>query len=433
MPYRQIDVWLGVVGLFAALILLLSGYNVREEAERQHGRLGRMLRAALALLGLLGLGGHVEAAQAGKPASLIETYRDTLGKTESGKHLLETWQAAREYVDRKRGDYPFDAEGKKAFLAELERTTADIDALVKDRVFQLGEASLLKLEIRELTAGVQRLRSKESSGLTCYRVATVSPVKVSRRRLEARIPLVERLLPGRVSPLVQETVIKGCEADLAYLEQQASDKRLPDDERAPVSDLIKRARKALDRLRVTVQAQDVRGYSRETWERIFEAWEQLQKMVDGGSTTKEREDMGQALAEIDKLLQQQRDERRLGYEESESVSQELRFLFEKARSMPPKDSHITCYKPAYVPPARLSLERLEKRLPLLKKLTAKGGLPKTTLLKLMKAVEADLRETEDGLDDTALSADERDRAGRISDQVRLECERLYDVKDRHGK
>lgn len=432
MPYRHIDVWLGVVGLGAALILLLSGYDIRAQAERQ-GRLGRMLRAALALLGLFGLGGHADAATAGKPASLIENYRDTLGKTEAGQHLLETWQAAREYIDRKRGNYPFDADGKKAFLAELARTAADIDALVKDRVFQLGEASLLKLEIRELTAGVQRLRTKEAGKLTCYRVATVSPVTISRRRLEARIPLVERLLPGRVSPLVQETVIKGCEADLAYLEQQADEKRLPEDELAPVTDLIKRSRQALDRLRVTVHAQDVKGYSRETWEKIFEAWERLQKMVADGSTTKEREDISQALAEVDKLLQQQRDERRLGYEEAQSVSQELSFLLEKARSMPPKDSTITCYKMAYVPPARVSLARLEKRLPLLKKLSAKGGLPKTTLLKLMKAVEADLRQTEDGIGDTALSATERDRARTITDQVRLECERLYDVKDRHGK
>ncbi|HNV68731.1 MAG TPA: hypothetical protein PKO06_03470 [Candidatus Ozemobacteraceae bacterium] len=433
MPHRHVEIWLGIVGLFAALVVLACGRNVQQEAERGRGHLGRLLRAALALIGLLGLSGSAEAATAAKPANLIETYRETLGRSVSGKHLLETWQAAREIADGTRGAYPFDAAGKKAFLAELARALADVDALVKDRVFQLGEASLLKLELRELTAGVQRRRTTESQNVTCYRVATVSPVRVSRRRLEARIPLVEKLLPGRVSPLVQETVIKGCAADLAYLQQQADEKRLPADERAPVEDLIRRARPALERLQVSVQAQDVKGYSRDVWEKIFAAWEQLQKMVDGGSTTKEREDMGQTLGEIDELLKQQREERRLAYEESESVSQELRFLFEKAREMPPKDSTITCYKMAYVPPAKMSLERLEKRLPLLKRVKAKGQLPKTTLLKMMKAIEVDLTTTEGGVDDPDLSADEREQARRISEQIRLECERLYDVEDRGKK
>ena len=429
MPHRHLEIWLGLLGIFAVLLVLISGRNVHEEAARGGGRLSRMLRAGLALLGLLGMSSGAEATSNVKTANLLDTYRETLGKSPEGRHLLETWQAAREYADGVRGPFPFDEKEKKAFLGQLEQLRTDIDALVKARVFQMGEAALLKLEVRDLTAGVQRLRAKEMQNMTCYRVAMASPVKVSRRRLESRVPLIEKLLPGRVSPLVQETVIKGCEADLALLEDLAKKNELPGDDRAPVLDLIKRARPALERLRVLVQAQDVKGWSRVVWEKVFESWSRLQKMAEMGSTTAEREESDQALGEIDALLKQQHEENGLVYEEIELVNQELRFLLERVRAVPPKDSTVKCYKMAYMPPARLSLERLEKRLPLLKRIKAKGRLPQATMKKLMQAVGADLKTLEDGLDKRELTDVERRQGEQVNDRIRMECERLSDIGD----
>ena len=66
-----------------------------------------------------------------------------------------------------------------------------------------------------------------------------------------------------------------------------------------------------------------------------------------------------------------------------------RLLREMCRK-PPTDSHVSCYFMVEAIPARESLERIAKRLPLLKTLAESGDINAAALAKVLPSVEADL-------------------------------------------
>jgi hypothetical protein len=158
--------------------------------------------------------------------------------------VTAVWAEAEEITSGKRGSYPFDEAGKRRILGDLALAGREIDALGQKGLLSEAEAGLLKLDLEELTGGVQAHRPTELLNATCYMPGVFVPFADNVSRLSQRLPLLEKLLDGPLQPAVVHKTLVAVETDLRAL----SDPDLP--RQAP--DLAKEARDLLGRLKPLV-------------------------------------------------------------------------------------------------------------------------------------------------------------------------------------
>jgi len=395
MSERAWEIAIAVAGLLAIALLAFLGRDIYRAAATGPRWRRRLLTGGLALLSILGLpacGSSRAEAQGGSVANTT----GELSQAPEWQRLAAAWREASEVASGRRGDYPFDAEGKKRLLASLTAVEGDIAALQKAGLLSEGEAGLLRLDLADLTRGVQAKRPTEMRMATCYKPMSFSPGRESLNRLSARIPLLARLAGERkLQPDVAQRVLVSVEQDIAALGKKEVVDALPETERATAQQVRDAAADAVRKLKTgSAGGGAAAGATLEStadWMTIEDAWATASPLARSGkSTTAQRKEADAKLAAAKEATDRLAAAGLLAAEESQLLAMEGQNLREDIYRDPPTDSRVTCYDMAYMPPAQTSLTRLARRLPLVEKLVASEKVHQATCATILAAMQDDL-------------------------------------------
>ena len=129
----------------------------------------------------------------------------------------------------------------------------------------------------------------------------------------------------------------------------------------------------------------------EQWQAVLDAWKAVVPLArTGKSSTVQREVADKKLEVAKKGITKLTESRLLSEAESQLLVSEADRLRGEMYRNPPTDCQITCYDMAFIPPAQVSMERLTKRLPLLKQMATDGKVQSAVLAKVVGSVEADM-------------------------------------------
>ncbi len=174
---------------------------------------------------------------------------DQIGSHESWCGALAVWHEAAAVASGERGPYPFNEEGKKKLLEQLEATRQDLATLQAASLLSAAEAGLLGEDVDSLLAGVRERRPEEMELATCYEPMLYAPQQEALQSLEPRLPLLEQLAAQQVlQPEVVERVLQRVEADLAKL-GQPGDYPPGSEEQVHMDEVAERVRGAVERIR----------------------------------------------------------------------------------------------------------------------------------------------------------------------------------------
>jgi hypothetical protein len=254
MPHRTLSVAFGIVGLLAVLGLLLARVDLARAARSGPAWRRRLVGAGLALLSVLGLqtataGPRPESKAAAAPAP-ARPIASALTATAEWKRIQQIWTEAEAIGSGARGAYPFDEAGKKRTLAALVAAGKDVDALLRAGKLGAAEAGLLQKELQRLTLGVRAMRPKDMMRATCYEPMPYTRGRESLKRLQDRLPLVEKLAAARrIDAAVLDKVLRQIENDLDTIEGPAGHDLTTSGNRAQAQQLAKKARAHIAKIR----------------------------------------------------------------------------------------------------------------------------------------------------------------------------------------
>lgn len=343
-------------------------------------------------------------------ASFLQKLAPDLAQSELGREFLQTWASAEKIADGRLGPYPFDEQGKTTLLHALGRLPEQIDQLVKSGLLQPAEGDLLKLDGEHLTQAVQEMRPRELVDASCYEPVMFTPVKNSFKRLSDRLPFLEKVTGNKISPLTAVKVMAAIQKDLEILRKrnpEASFDAVAEEEARHLEERIVANLKSLEErgIRLGENALPPADEARAVIERVNRENLELSKTT---STMADRELAEQRHNEGIKAIHLLVELKALSRAEGDLNILELQNIREDILREPPVDSNVTCYRRAFVSPARVSWKRLEARLPLLEKLVAQKGVHAETAKKIIQSLEADLRRLTENPDeqmDPAAKAD----------------------------
>jgi hypothetical protein len=263
MPQRAAGLVLGVLGLLTLLVFVLARQDLCAAAARGSRLRRRLLASGLALAMLLGLpwatGCRADAqtkpgSGAGAGAGAGSGQSEETRGAKVWKKLLAVMAEAEEVASGKRGEYPFDAKGKKRLLDALDAGRRDVDDLAAAWSLATGEAELLKKALAWLATGVQAKRPTDMRAATCYEPMPAHwPMRQTMERLSARLPLLEKAAAAkRLRPEVLRKALVHVEEDLAVLEAKGSVDRLPPLDRKRAEELRDAVRAKVKQLRTKV-------------------------------------------------------------------------------------------------------------------------------------------------------------------------------------
>ena len=406
MPYRALNGLLVVAGLVLALVLMVLGADLALSARSGPRWKRRLLAAGLGLLTSLGLltTGCQNAESANPaPSTAAPAPGQSLAETPQWKHLTATWKEAEEVASGCRGDYPFDEAGKKKLLDDLATVGTDIDALAKAGQLNDAETGLLREEVKRLVTGVQEKRPTEMSMATCYNLMMMRPAHDSLSRLQARLPLLEKLAADeKIHPDAVRKVLATIEADVVYLDAEEHLKEFTPKDRPEAEKARDAARAALERVKSRLDGSAQRPprpatpdnlTSSKDWAVVIHYWQTVKPLAESGlSTEKQREDAEKCLAAATEAIKRLTDAGELSEGESGLLLAQAQGLRQDMLRNPPTDCKVTCYDMAMVSPEQQSLSRLQARLPILKKMAAQGKLHPAVIEKTLPPIEADLKQ-----------------------------------------
>lgn len=430
--------WLmgGLLVLLGVLVVaLLMSFRVDVEAVARTGPRWRrkLIGAGLAVLAALGvvlivpvdrttLGGESSSTTSSTVGSLAPPIGDEdLAATREWKSLSKTWTEAAEIAAGKKGRYPFDDKGKKRLLEALVSAVADIEMLRKDGTLSDAEAALLSKESVTLRMEVARMRPTELENATCYLPMGFPPAaQVSAKRLTERLPLLESMAAAdRLHPGVAAKVLDTIEADARILADKKQTESLPETGRAEATELSTKATAQVERIRARLAAAQGGGSLEDSpgWKTIMNAWTTAGTLADKGSTTAQRRDADNLLDEARLKAKVLAAAGLLSKGEGDLLCADADRLHERIYANPPTDDAATCYDTTYVPPAKLSLEWLNRRLPLLRQLAADGKLHPAAVRKVLPTIEADLKTLSDAKETGKLESKEQAQAKETRSEV----------------
>jgi len=164
------------------------------------------------------------------------------------------------------------------------------------------------------------------------------------------------------------------------------------------------------------------------WQAIHEAWAAALPLAKSGkSTTAQRKAADakmKAAAEAAKRLVAKG---LLASQEADLLNVELANLRSDIYREPPTDCKVTCYDMAYISEAQQSLQRLNKRLPLLEKLLARGKVNAVAGAKIIAGIEADLAILSDANRLRELGQEQQSAARAASEKARRAVQRLREL------
>ena len=427
MPQRALGLLTGLCGLALVMALIVVGLDLRRAARTGPQWKRRLLAAGLVVVGMLGLyacdggepgdgGSATSTVTAGGPAD------SDLARTPEWQRLTATWSEAEQIASGKRGDYPFDEAGKKRMLERLAEVGTDIGALEAEGVLTAAEAGLLTKELATLTEGVQAKRPTAMIVASCYEVMGVQPARESMERLAVRLPLLAQLAAAEtLRSEVLKKALGTVEQDLVTLREPGALGQLPEEKRAEAEQLRDAAAGHVRRIRARLAGETTQLQDAAEWKTILDAWHTAAPLaVSGVSTTAQREATDKKLAAAREAITKLAAAGLLQPGEARLLGMEADRLKTDIYASPPTDidPQVMCYKMAFLPPARASLDRLAARAAILEELAASDALAPAAMAKVLASVEADLKTL--ASPDQLKALPEADRARAAETAVRVQ-------------
>ncbi|MHC5037949.1 MAG: hypothetical protein ACYTHM_11600 [Planctomycetota bacterium] len=474
MPTRALNLWLALPGLLLVAALILIGADIALSARRGPRWKRKLVGAGIALLALLGVPALREPKSGEPPAASREETtsnpdrpsspstmfqfpglsfeafpirvgeeggdegdgngeggrsRDVdLAATPQWQSVAKAWKEGREVASGKRGQYPFDAKGKKTLLEALKSVPANLDVLERAGLLTPAETGFLKKELRPLIQRVEGYRTVEQKRMTCYEpMAMPDPKKVSLEYLRTRLYLLEGLAAQKkISKALLEKVLGNVENHV---------KRLEGEKKKDVQDLRRKAQALLASLRGVLSGEAPEA-ERESplaghpaWQRFMNAWMEGKEVTSGrrGSYPFDREGKARLLrsleaagADLDLLAK----EGLISVPGAGLLKMEIPQLANSVRALRPKEMvRATCYRPAPPPRGgeiiRGSTRFLKERVALLEQLAAEKKLRPEVIQKALGGIESHLGRMERERGDFAkLPEEEQAEAKALRDKVK---------------
>ncbi len=136
---------------------------------------------------------------------------------------------------------------RQAAEAKMKKALAALKELVAAGELSEGEAKLMRLEAERLDEAMGESPPADMQ-VRCYRRAYIQPAKRSLKRLNQRLPLLEKLAAGgKIKPGVMARMLPALEQDLKILSDPKQLKRLPKKDQAGAGAAAAKARKVLER------------------------------------------------------------------------------------------------------------------------------------------------------------------------------------------
>ena len=409
-------------GICVAAALVVVGADLARASQTGPRWRRRLVEAGLLALAALGLPAALaQGPEAGQPATerpAARRERPDLSQLEPWHQAAAIWRRAEDVASGARGPYPFDEKGKARLLDDLARAGRIVDDLLAGGLLNEPETGLLKADLAVLVRGVEAKRPTELREATCYRPMAVIPARDSLERLEARLPMLEKLAASdKVSPEVIFRALDTLEGDLNVLASEDMAGGLASEQRAHALDVREQAAKQLQVIRQRLRGDAVRLEDTRDWATIVGAWREAGPLAETRTGTSAEQGSAQA-----KLLAARTAAERLAagglirWAEGELLVIELERISAELSGVPPHAAHK-------------SLETLSSCQRPLERLVQQGRANPLVLGLISKWIEADLKTLSDKLlsDQAALKAlkdEERERAEQVCANIKGTLERI---------
>jgi len=318
--------------------------------------------------------------------------RADLQSSAEWKALSATWREASLVASGARGGYPFTEEQRQKLLKDLEDAPAQIKSLQSAGLLDETEAGLLRQDLPRLLGEVQRFRPRGMEMATCYRPMNVAPAAAAN--LAQQLPLLEKLAAAQVlRPQVIARVLETAERDLVALSDAGYLARYTElGDRANAQAVRDKARLHVEKIREALRKQSGSLDDSTQWKKIVEAWKTAGAMGNSSkTTTRQREDAKKALEEAVEAARDLGDRGLLEPAEAELLANDAPNLIRAMYYLPPADNTVVCHgAPAPLNYPALSLERLSRQLPLLRKAAQGGHLHRGVIEKVLPLIEQDV-------------------------------------------
>jgi hypothetical protein len=167
------------------------------------------------------------------------------------------------------------------------------------------------------------------------------------------------------------------------------------------------------------------------WKKIAAAWSQAQDIAAGKKgdypfNQKEKDDLLKALKDAGEDAESLCRKGLMTKQEAKLMQGELDYLqYEVGKKRPTEMMNATCYKPMSTSMiAGESVERLEKRVPLLASLIKEGTITSEVAEKVVSTVEIDIGELENEYMLNSLQEKERARAQKIIGKLKTQIAKI---------
>jgi len=276
---------------------------------------------------------------------------------------------------------------RKEADAKLKAAAKAVSALQLAGLLTSAEAGLLTVDAARIRTEIYRNPPTDFRG-TCYDMAYIPPAQASLGRLQKQVAYLKTIVGSdKLAPAALDKVIGSIERDVAILADPKQTKRLPAAQKAGAEAL----RKQVSLLAAQIKRRVLSARLGQTagWATVTDAMAFGAKIGQRNTTAQRKQFTGKLTAAVAALAALAKADA-LTEGESTLMSGELQRIRTAVTRYPPTDIRVTCYKMAYNPPAKRSFERLQKRLPLLKKLAESGRLNTAVLAKVLPTVRADI-------------------------------------------
>jgi hypothetical protein len=221
---------------------------------------------------------------------------------------------------------------------------------------------------------------------------------------------------GKLDVDAAAKVLAAAEAEVRTLEEENTKRSTPAEEKRRNAAVCEQARAVIKRLQEKIAAAPERLVDSAHWHKVEEAWKFCMPLAKTGSSTNaQRRQADSKLKGAKEAVGLLLAAGLLSKPESELLRAQAGRIREDIYRNPPIDERGTCYDMAFIHPAQRSYKRLQKRLPLLKRLADSGKVHGSVLERLLITIEADLK---------VLSGEKGSKAADLRDAVKAELAKL---------
>lgn len=161
------------------------------------------------------------------------------------------------------------------------------------------------------------------------------------------------------------------------------------------------------------------------WKIVEETWSATKPLADSGQSTEaQRKQADRKLAAATNALTRLAKAGLLAPQEVALLSAEADHIKSGIYANPPTDSMVSCYEMVYLPPAKLSFDRLSARLPLVESLVKAGKVHPAAGTRIVAAMEADVKVLSDSKLIGEIPEPERKNAEAMREKVSAAIENL---------